>query len=104
MSLRVEMKFNGEKLMNDGHSKEKAVRIVKNAFEKFNIRCESEDPVLTFVGGERETDYAYMWIVLRALFKEEWFLTYASYCRWYNEGCEEDVLTYAKAKNRVVTI
>lgn len=100
MSLRVEFVFDRQRLEADGHSEEKAMRIVKNAFSQFDIRCHTEQPFLTFVGGERETDFAHMWLVIRALCKEDWFLTYASYCRWYNEDCEEDVLSYVKERIR----
>ena len=56
MSLRVEFTFDSDKLAGYGYTEEDVVCSIKAAYAKYGIRCATEKPVLSFVGGEKETD------------------------------------------------
>lgn len=98
MSLRVEMTFDSDKLAEYGYTKEDVVYSIKEAYAKYGIRCESEVPVHAFVGGERDTDFGYMWVVIMALCRSQWFMDCATSCMWYRTGYSEDVLKEARKR------
>ena len=100
--LCVEFTFDSEKLTEYGHREDAVINAIKAAFAERNIRCRYEQPVLSFVGGEDERDWGNMWVIIRSLCKEDWFLDCATSCMWYNEGDSEDVLAYVKEKQQKI--
>ena len=102
MSLRVEFAFDQNLLAGYGYTEDDVIGSIKAAYAKYGIRCATEKPVLSFVGGERESDFAHMWIIIMDLCDSAWFWDCATSCMWYNEGDSEDVLAYAKEKQRKI--
>ena len=98
MSLRIEFTFDQDLLAGYGYTEEDVIYSVKKAFAKYGIRCATEKPVLSFVGGEKETDFGYMWVVIMSLCRSEWFMDCATSCMWHRPGHSEDVLRGAKEK------
>lgn len=98
MSLRVEFTFDPVRLARYGYTEDDVIRSIKAAYAKYGIRCATEKPVLSFVGGEKETDFGYMWVVIMSLCRSQWFIDCATSCMWYRKGHSEDVLRGAKEK------
>lgn len=96
MSLRVEFAFDQNLLAGYGYTEDDVIWSIKAAYAKYGIRCATEKPILSFVGGERESDFAHMWIIIMDLCDSAWFLDCATSCMWYRKGHYEDVLAQAR--------
>lgn len=91
--MKVEMTFNDAAVVANGYAKAEIYRIIKNAFMSQNLRCVSDNDVLSFTDNGREHDFAHIWNVIMGLIKSDWYLKCASSCTFIDDdNMAEEVL------------
>ena len=96
MSMRVEMTFNKDAVIEKGYSLEKIYSAIKAAFAEDGLPCVSDGEVLAFADKGREEDWGSMWFTMTELLEAPWFIETATSLLFIEDGTAEDVLSQAE--------
>ncbi len=94
--LKLEMKFNDEKLLNDAkYSQSSIYEQVDSTFSKYCFRKEKlQDGSICYYGNGQAKDYGIFGKIITTLKDKEWFMTYLIKWLWYNSDESENEEEY----------
>lgn len=93
--MRVQFSFDKAAVERLGHTVDDVYRTIKKLFAAHNLPCVDEGDSLAFQDKGHGDDFAYMWDIILALLRSDWFMACATACVWQDEDGEEDVLAQA---------
>lgn len=95
--MRVEFTFDKELAEANGYDMEDIYETIKEEFAAKNLPCVSDGEVLSFADRGHKDDFAHMWVNIWRISQTEWFLKFATSCKFYeDDGKWEDVLRQAR--------